>query len=314
MRIVFMGSAEIACYSLDALLKADGIDVVAVVTQPDRCRGRKLRMCSCPAKEHVRGTGIEVFSPASINTPESLEKLRGWKADLIVVMAYGQILKPDVLQAAPLGCINVHTSLLPAYRGAAPIQWAIANGERETGVTIMQMDKGMDSGDILAQRAILIDADETAGMLHNRLGVLGAELLRETVGDIAAGRAVRTPQNHDIATYAPKLSKKDGEIDWGMSAREIHNRVRGFNPWPCCFCHIPDRKHSVLRVLKSQVEDGTGAPGAVLDVKGEGPVIACGDGALRLLDVQPQGKRVMTGREYICGHALQVGEVLRDDQ
>jgi methionyl-tRNA formyltransferase len=178
----------------------------------------------------------------------------------------------------------------------------------------MQMDKGMDSGDILAQRAILIDADETAGMLHNRLGVLGAELLRETVGDIAAGRAVRTPQNHDIATYAPKLSKKDGEIDWGMSAREIHNRVRGFNPWPCCFCHIPDRKHSVLRVLKSQVEDGTGAPGAVLDVKGEGPVIACGDGALRLLDVQPQGKRVMTGREYICGHALQVGEVLRDDQ
>ena len=312
MRIVFMGSAEIACHSLDALLKADGVEVVAVVTQPDRCRGRNLRMCACPAKEHVAGIDIDVFSPRSINTPESLERLRGWKPDLIVVMAYGQILKPQVLNAAPLGCINVHTSLLPAYRGAAPIQWAIAGGESRTGVTIMQMDEGMDSGAIILQRSIDIGADETAGELHDRLGPLGAELLVQAVREIRCGCAERTPQDDALVTYAPKLSKRDGEIDWHMAVRDIHNRVRGFNPWPCCYCHVPDRKHSTLRVLRAAEESGDGIPGEVLDVKGAGPLVACGGGALRLLNVQPEGKRVMTGREYICGHALQVGEILKD--
>jgi len=310
MRVVFMGSAEIACKSLDVLLREPGVEVVGVVTQPDRCKGRKLKISCCPAKDHVAGMDIPVFSPQSINTPESLEQLQKWKPDLIVVLAYGQILKPEVLEVAPLGCINVHTSLLPKYRGAAPIQWAVANGESETGVTIMYMDKGMDTGDIILERTVWIGAEETAGELHDKLAVAGAELLSEAVHDIKAGCAPRIPQDESMASYAPKLSKKDGEIDWTQTAEDIHNKIRGFNPWPCCFCHVPDKKHDTLRILAAGVEEGAGRPGEVLDVKGRGPLIACGSGALRLREVQPQGKRVMHGRDYICGHALQRGEVL----
>jgi methionyl-tRNA formyltransferase len=305
-----MGSAEIACKSLDALLREPDVEVVGVVTQPDRCKGRKLKIACCPAKEHVDGMDIPVFSPQSINTPESLEQLRVWKPDLVVVLAYGQILKPEILEVAPLGCINVHTSLLPKYRGAAPIQWAVANGDKETGVTIMYMDKGMDTGDIILKRTVWIGDDETAGELHDRLAVAGAELLSEAMHDIKAGCVPRISQDESKATYAPKLSKKDGAIDWTLAAYDIHNKIRGFNPWPCCFCHVPDKKHDMLRILSSGVEDGCGSPGEVLDVKGDGPLIACGSGALRLLKVQPQGKRVMSGREYICGHALQRGEML----
>ena len=311
-RIVFMGSAEIACASLDALLGDARVQVVGVVTQPDRCKGRNLKLCHCPAKEHVRGTGIEVYSPQSINTQEALEHLRRWKPDLIVVLAYGQILKSSILEVAKLGCINVHTSLLPAYRGAAPIQWAIANGESSTGVTIMQMDEGMDTGDIILQRMVTIDSDDTAGFLHDRLAVAGAELLREAIHSIIDGRARRTPQNSGLASYAPKLSKRDGLIDWTMAADEIYNRVRGFNPWPCCFTRINDVRQKTLRVLVAAVEDKEGQPGEVLDVKGEGPLVACGHKSLRLLKVQPEGKRVMSGAEYICGHALQVGDFVGD--
>ena len=313
MRVVFMGSAEIACHSLDALMREPGVDVVAVVTQPDRCKGRRLQMSACPAKAHVAGTGIPVYTPARINEPAVLDQVRARKPDLIVVVAYGQILSADVLAAAPLGCINVHTSLLPAYRGAAPIQWAVAKGERETGVTIMYMDEGMDTGDIILQRGTLIGTEETAGELHDRLAVMGAELLLEAVRLIRDGAVPREPQDESQASYAPKLSKRDGEMDWNCTAQELHNRVRGFNPWPCCFCHVPDRKHATLRVLRAAVEDGAGRPGEILDVKGDGPLVACGEGALRLLEVQPEGKRIMTGREYICGHALQVGEILRKE-
>ncbi len=310
MRIVFMGSAEIACPSLEALRTEPDFDVVGVVTQPDRPKGRRLHLAACPVKQRVAETDVEVFTPPSINTADALQVLSDWQPDVAVVAAYGQILKPAVLAVPRLGCINVHTSLLPRYRGAAPIQWAIANGDKETGITIMHMDVGMDTGDIISQRTVPIDADDTAGSLHDRLGVVGAELLCETLRDVVAGRATRTPQDESMASLAPKLSKQDGKIDWTRSADDIYNRIRGFNPWPCCYCAVSSGRSHTLRVLTGRLEDGAGEPGQVLDVKGDGPLVACGEGAIRLLDVQPEGKRVMRGNAYVCGHALQRGEIL----
>ncbi len=310
MRVVFMGSADIACPSLEALLCEPDIDVVGVVTQPDRPKGRRLRLSACSVKQRVEESDVPVFTPQSINTAEALEMLRGWQPDVAVVAAYGQILRSTVLDIPRLGCINVHTSLLPRYRGAAPIQWAIANGDAETGITIMHMDAGMDTGDIISQRIVPIDVTDTAGTLHDRLGLVGAQLLCEVVRDLQAGRTERTPQDESLATHAPKLTKQDGRIDWTHSADAIYNRIRGFNPWPCCCCVVPAGGPHKLRVLTARLEDGEGGPGQVLDVRGEGPLVACGVGAIRLLDVQPEGKRVMHGNAYVCGHALQRGDVL----
>lgn len=310
MRVVFMGSADIACPSLEGLLREPDIEIVGVVTQPDRPKGRRLKLSACSVKQRVEDSDIPVFTPQSINTDDALEMLRAWEPDLAVVAAYGQILKPAVLELPRLGCINVHTSLLPRYRGAAPIQWAIASGDAETGVTIMHMDEGMDTGDMITQRAIPIKPAETAGELHDRLGVLGSELICEVVRDIRAGRATRTPQDESQATYAPKLTKQDGRIDWTHSADAIYNRIRGFNPWPCCYCIVPAGGGHKLRVHRAQIEAGDGRAGEVLDVKGDGPLVACAGGAIRLLDVQPEGKRVMRGDAYVCGHTLQLGDLL----
>ncbi len=310
MRVVFMGSADIACPSLERLLREPTVDVVGVVTQPDRPKGRKLKLSACAVKAHMEQTGIPVVTPRNINAPEALDVLRVLAPELIVVVAYGQILKPEVLAIPSLGCINVHTSLLPKYRGAAPIQWAVANGDSETGVTIMYMDVGMDTGDIILQRTVPIGSCDTAGVIHDRLSVVGADLLYEAVCDLKAGRAVRHPQDERLATYAPKLTKHDGRIDWTQSADAIYNHVRGFNPWPCCYCVVSGEASTTLRVLAAQREPGDGAPGAVLGTKGDGPLVACGVGSIRLLQVQPQGKRVMEGSAYLCGHALQEGDVL----
>jgi methionyl-tRNA formyltransferase len=310
MRVVFMGSADIACPSLEALLHEPGIEIIGVVTQPDRPKGRRLQLAACSVKQHVAASGIPVFSPQSINTDDSLNTLCAWQPDLAVVAAYGQILKPAVLELPRFGCINVHTSLLPRYRGAAPIQWAIANGDTETGVTIMHMDEGMDTGDMIAQRMVSIERADTASTLHDRLGAVGAALLCEVVRDLQAGCATRTPQDASQATYAPKLTKHDGRIDWTHSADAIYNRIRGFNPWPCCYCVVPAGGVHKLRVLSARIENGEGRPGEVLDIKGDGPLVACADGAVRLLDVQPEGKRVMRGNAFVCGHTLQRGELL----
>jgi len=311
MRVVFMGSAEIACSSLDALLSEPSVTVVGVVTQPDRPKGRQLKLAACSVKQHVAEAGIPIATPQSINAAESLDWLRSLAPDLAVVVAYGQILKPAVLAAPRLGCINVHTSLLPRYRGAAPIPWAVANGDRETGVTIMHMDPGMDTGDIIAQRVVSIHADDTAGSVHDRLALAGSALLCAVLREIQAGRAPRRPQDESLATYAPKLSKLDGKIDWTQSADAIYNRVRGFNPWPCCYCGVPSAGRGMLRVLAARVEAGTGAPGEVLNIGGDGPLVGCGTEALRLLEVQPEGKRAMRGDAYLRGHALRLGEILK---
>jgi methionyl-tRNA formyltransferase len=312
MRVIFMGSAGFACPSLERLLEADGIEVVGVVTQPDRPRGRHLAMAACPVKAYLDGRAIPVLTPEKVNSPESLAALRALRPDLLVVVAYGQILKRDLLALPPRGCINVHGSLLPKYRGAAPIQWALANGESRTGVTTMFVNERLDAGDIILRRETPILETDDGARLHDRLAVIGAELLVETLGRVRDGTAPRCPQVEAEASLAPKLSKADGRIDWTWPARTIHDRVRGFNPWPGCFCEIPRGSGVLVRVHKTRIEPGLNRqPGEVSDVSAEGPLVQAGsDRGVRLLEVQPEGRKPMSGAAFVCGHALKVGDVL----
>lgn len=346
MRIVFIGSAALACPSLEMLLgcgPAQGSlprghiaetrqvdEVVAVVTQPDRPKGRNLKISSCAVKVLAVSKNLTVLPPRDVNSPDSIDTLRRLKPDLIVVVAYGQILKKEILALPPEGCVNVHASLLPKYRGAAPIQWAIANGEQVTGVTTMFMSEGMDDGDIILQKEVAIGREDTAGSLYDRLAQEGAVLLSETVEAIRNGRAIRIPQIGTEATFAPKLNKEDGRIDWSRPAEEIYNKVRGFNPWPCCWCFAPvkggqppshrsgvmagqggqeeKKKNGKLRVFRVRVEEAEGKFGEVVDMSGDGPLVGTGDKSVRLLEVQPEGKKVMSGDAYLRGHGLKVGD------
>ena len=304
MRVIFMGSAPLSCPSLEALADGEGVEVVAAVTQPDRPKGRSLAVSESPVKTLAVKLGIPVFTPENVSSPASVEALRDLAPDLVAVAAYGQILKPAVLDLPPMGCVNVHASLLPRYRGAAPIQWAIANGERMTGVTIMFMAEGMDTGDIISRTEVEIGDAETGGELHDRLGVVGARALMETIPMFAAGNVPRRKQNDAEATYAPRLKKADGEIDWTLAARDVYNRVRAFNPWPCCRARVGGHG---LRVLAVRVEGDNGEPGTVLDISGDGPLVAAGEGAVRLVQVQPEGRKPMSGAAYLRGHKLEIG-------
>lgn len=285
------------------------MDVVAVVTQPDRPKGRRLKSAPCPVKALVRHRDIRVLDPVKVNTEEVVADIASCDPEVIVVAAYGQILKPALLEMPPLGCINVHASLLPAYRGAAPIQRAIARGETVTGVTTMHMSAGMDEGDIILQRSVPIRPTDTGGSLHDVLAAEGATLLGETLEAICAERAPRAAQDHDAATYAPKLTKAEGRIDWTRPAVEIYNKVRAFNPWPVCWTGLPDAGGR-LRVLCAGVASNDGVPGAVLAVTDEGPIVAAGEGSLCLLEVQGEGGRVMSGSVYCRGHGLMSGQRL----
>jgi len=309
MRILFMGSAELACPCLDRLLADPADQVVGVVTQPDRPKGRSLQVASCAVRAHVAERGIPILTPADVNAPDSAAALRALAPDLIVVVAYGQFLKAAILDL-PLrgpahggGCINVHASLLPKYRGAAPIQWAVANGETETGVTTMFVNARMDAGDIIDSIVEPIRPEDTAGSLHDRLARCGADLLARTIAALRQGSIRRQPQDEALVTFAPRIRKTDGRIDWHLPATLIHNRVRGFNPWPGCFCELAAA--GIVRVLKSRVENGRDAPaGAVLEAAGAGPLIQAGRDAVRLLEVQPEGRKVMSGAAFLRGHPL----------
>jgi methionyl-tRNA formyltransferase len=311
MRLVFMGSSEFACASLRVLLQGNADELAGLVCQPDRPGGRHLRVRACPVKALAEGTGVEVFAPERVNMPEGVEAVRRWKPDLIVVVAYGQILGRAVLDLPARGCVNIHGSLLPKYRGAAPIPWAIARGETVTGVTAIFMNERMDAGDIIRQSAVPVDPGDTGGSLEVKLAAAGARLLAEVLDDIRGGRAARTPQDETAATFAPQLSKADGRIAWTQRAVEIHNRVRAFHPWPGCYCEDPHGPGRRLRVLRSRVEDARGEPGRVLEAAGEGPLVGAGERALRLLEVQPEGKPAMAGSAYLRGHALAEGATLR---
>jgi methionyl-tRNA formyltransferase len=306
MRVVFIGTGEIGVPTLRALLNSEH-EVVGIVTQPDKPVGREQRIEPPPIKKALIGTarpqGVPIFQPARIKDPQPIEELRGLMPDAIVVVAYGQILPRDVLQIPRLACLNLHASLLPHWRGAAPIQAAIAAGDSETGITAMYMDEGLDTGDILLQRSIEILPNDTGGSLHDRLAQIAPETLFESLRLLSTGNAPRIPQDNTRATHAPKLKREHGQIDWSESGDAIERKIRAYNPWPVAFMKIDSQN---LKVFSASVVDLDGQPGEILRSDKE-LIVATGKGALSLAEVQLEGKRRMTAGEFLRGHAALPG-------
>ena len=308
MKIVFMGTPQAAVPSLEKII-ADGHEVVAVYTQPDRPAGRGNKLTAPPVKEFALANNLQVFQPTKIKTPEALELFKSHAADVAVVVAYGRILPQAYLEAFPKGAINVHFSLLPKYRGAAPVNWAIVGGEAKTGVTTMQMDVGLDTGDMLLQAETEIGAQENSVELMQRLSIVGADLLSETLKNL--DNLTPQPQNHDAATLAPIMKKEDGLISWMLSAREITDRVRGFQPFPTAFTFYEGKKLTVWRCEPSEAAHTLKQPGEILAAKGDNLLVFCGgDSVLRIDELQIEGKKRMATRDFLNGIKLQVGEKL----
>jgi methionyl-tRNA formyltransferase len=308
LRLIFMGTPELAAASLAALLREPALQLVAVVTQPDRPKGRDLKLQPSPVKELALRAGLPVLQPLKAREEKFIAALRELQPELIAVAAFGQILPPSILDLPRLGCLNVHTSLLPKYRGASPIQSAILNGDTETGVTIMKMDAGLDTGDILTQRVTPIQAEDNAATLHDRLAQLGAGLLVETIPAYAAGAIQPRPQPHELATHVAKLRKEDGRIDWGQPARAIGNRIRAFTPWPGAFTFLPGQAQPVLlKLWQAEVVTSSGLQGEVLAADKTGILVGCGEGSLRVTSLQREGGRRMTAAEFLTGYPLKSG-------
>ena len=308
MRIVFMGTAKFGLLSLEALFKSHH-SVEAVVTGPDRPKGRGLKLSPSPIKIFALEKDVSLLQPERLKDKEFVSTLGQIDPDLFVVVAF-RILPKEVFEIPPKGTINLHASLLPKYRGAAPIQWAIMKGETKTGVTTFFIDERIDTGNLILQREMEIGDDETAGQLHDRLALIGAEVLMETVELIAQGKAVRIPQRDEEATPAPKLKKEDSCIDWSKKADDIRNMVRGMNPFPGAYSELNGRK---IKVYKTSlvVSNGKGetTPGKVVTIDDtEGLIVSTGKGFLSLLEVQPEGKRRMSGPEFVRGYHVTVGE------
>ncbi len=306
-RVVFMGSAEFSVPSLIALSMA--YDLVGVVTQPDRPFGRGRKLTANPVKRMAEAAGVPLFQPETLRTPEAVAQLAAWAPDLMVVAAFGQILQQQVLDLPPNGCVNVHASLLPRWRGAAPIPAAILAGDDETGVTIMQMDVGLDTGPILAQRETVIEADDTGATLEPRLAEMGAQLLVETLADYLAGRVSAHPQPDAGVTLAPPLQKQDGLIDWSLPAERIDRAIRAFTPWPGAFTHWQGQMLKVLEVVPMLDWEGDELPGTVMAAE-VCPMVASGSGALWLTRVQPAGKAPMFSDAFVRGRPNFVGAKL----
>jgi len=302
MRIVFIGTGEIGVPTLEALLKSKH-DVVGVVTQPDKPVGRTQQIEPPPVKKAFIGSarppGAPILQPPRIKDPHAIEEIRALTPGVIVVMAYGQILPPGILEIPKVACLNLHASLLPRWRGAAPIQAAIAVGDQRTGITVMYMDEGLDTGDILLQRAIDILPDDTGGSLHDRLGQIAPDALFESLRLLGAGTAPRTSQDNALATYAPKLKRDNGKIDWSEPAEAIERKIRAFNPWPGAFMQIGGQN---LKIFSATVVDLSGQPGEILRSQGQ-LAIAAGKRAISLGDLQLEGKRRMSAAEFLRGHA-----------
>lgn len=314
MRVVFMGTPEFSVPTLKALVAA-GHEVVLAVSQPDRPAGRGLATRPTPVKEAALAMGIPVAQFESLREPEFRKRIEEIEPDAIVVAAYGKILPKWLLDAPRFGCLNVHASLLPKYRGAAPIQRALMNGEKETGVTIMKMDEGMDTGDVLLARKVQVGPDTTAGELSAELANAGAQAMAEALDLLARGEAKFSPQDHAAATYAPKIEKEEIRIDWTRPCREIKNLVRALNPSPAAFTEIRGLRVKVLRVREAALEEfdigarGELEPGTVVALDSEGnPAVLCAGGAASLLEVQPSGKRPMSGAEFVRGRYAAVGD------
>ena len=306
LKTVFMGTPEFAVGTLQGLIDA-GVDLVGVYTQPDRPKGRGKKLAPPPVKELALQYDIPVFQPQRLRNPEAVAELQQLAPDLIVVVAYGQILPQSVLDIPKYGCINVHASLLPKYRGAAPINKAIVDGETVTGITTMLMDAGLDTGDMLVKKSLEIGPDETAGELHDRLAVLGRETMEETLQQVLDGTLPPEKQNDDESTYAPMMKKEDGLIDWSLSAQEIHDRVRGLAPWPGAFTMLAG---DVLKISHTEVIEGAGVPGTVLVADRNGVDVACGDGVVRIGALQLPGKKMLPAADFLRGYQLAEGEKL----
>ncbi|MGE5560950.1 MAG: methionyl-tRNA formyltransferase [Chloroflexota bacterium] len=309
-RVVFFGTPEFAVPSLSALLE-DNFTVVGVVTQPDRPRGRGLAVQPPPVKLLAQDAGLPVLQPESVRDEQALAAIAAWNPECIVAVAYGQILPQSLLALPRLGAYNLHASLLPKYRGAAPINWAIIRGEQETGVTVQHMARRLDAGDIVSSLPTPIGAGETAGELHDRLAEAGAKLLVATLRDIFAGTATRTPQDETKATYAPMLSREDARVDWSCSALEIDRQVRGLNPWPVAHTTLAGQRLKLWRAeVISDQTPASSRPGVVLAADATGFAVATGSGVLRVTEVQAEGSRRMAAGEYLRGHELPPGTEL----
>ena len=296
MRIVYMGTPDFAVPTLQALLDSSH-QVVGVFSQPDRPKGRGYKLMPPPVKELAQSRQVPVYQPQKLRDGAALEILKQLAPDVIVVAAYGRILPKEILELPPYGCVNVHASLLPKYRGAGPVQWSVIHGEKTTGVTTMFMAEGMDTGDILEQSEVSIGPDETAGELMDRLAGLGAELLLHTLELLQTGKAVRTVQEESRATYAPMLKKSDGALDFSQPAQKLYDRIRGVSPWPGAYTYLDGK---LIKIHKAALlPDQKGEPGLLVGEKRM--IVGCGDGSLELLEVQPQGGKRMRGEDFLRG-------------
>lgn len=310
MRIVFMGTPDFAVGSLQALCESGKHEILAVVTQPDRPKGRGNKLLQTPVKEYALEQGLTVYQPQKVKTPEFVELLHELQPELIVVAAFGQFLSKEILELPKYGCINVHASLLPKYRGAAPIQYAIIKGEKESGVTIMQMDIGMDTGAMLDKVVVPIAENTTMGELHDALREQGATLLLQVIDKIAAGTAVAEPQDNEQATYATLLDRSMEHIDWSKTAQEVHNLIRGFNPAPSTFTKLPNGKSLKIWGSKMTDKSSAAAAGTVIETGKHSFFVACGEGVLEITEVQPESKKRMPAQVFLNGRGLQEGDLL----
>lgn len=310
MRIVFMGTPDFAVGSLQALCESGKHEILAVVTQPDRPKGRGNKLLQTPVKEYALEQGLTVYQPQKVKTPEFVELLHELQPELIVVAAFGQFLSKEILELPKYGCINVHASLLPKYRGAAPIQYAIIKGEKESGVTIMQMDIGMDTGAMLDKVVVPIAENTTMGELHDVLREQGATLLLQVIDKIAAGTAVAEPQDNEQATYATLLDRSMEHIDWSKTAQEVHNLIRGFNPAPSTFTKLPNGKSLKIWGSKMTDKSSAAAAGTVIETGKHSFFVACGEGVLEITEVQPESKKRMPAQVFLNGRGVQEGDLL----
>ena len=310
MRIVFMGTPDFAVGSLQALCESGKHEILAVVTQPDRPKGRGNKLLQTPVKEYALAQGLTVYQPQKVKTPEFVELLHELQPELIVVAAFGQFLSKEILELPKYGCINVHASLLPKYRGAAPIQYAIIKGEKESGVTIMQMDIGMDTGAMLDKVVVPIEENTTMGELHDALREQGAALLLQVIDKIAAGTAAAEPQDDAQATYATLLDRSMEHIDWSKTAQEVHNLIRGFNPAPSTFTKLPNGKSLKIWGSKMTDKSSAAAAGTVIATGKRSFFVACGEGVLEITEVQPESKKRMPAQVFLNGRGVQEGDLL----
>ena len=308
--MVFMGTPDFAVGSLQALCESGKHEILAVVTQPDRPKGRGNKLLQTPVKEYALEQGLTVYQPQKVKTPEFVELLHALQPELIVVAAFGQFLSKEILELPKYGCINVHASLLPKYSGAAPIQYAIIKGEKESGVTIMQMDIGMDTGAMLDKVVVPIEENTTMGELHDALREQGATLLLQVIDKIAAGTAVAEPQDNEQATYATLLDRSMEHIDWSKTAQEVHNLIRGFNPAPSTFTKLPNGKSLKIWGSKMTDKSSAAAAGTVIETGKHSFFVACGEGVLEITEVQPESKKRMPAQVFLNGRGVQEGDLL----